>query len=134
MKICSKCKLELALESFNKKGDYLQPYCRPCDNKKARDYYASNRDHHKAVVRKRNKKYLDATKAWIRELKESNPCLDCGISYPWYVMDFDHVTGKKSGNISKMVATSVAKEKLLEEISKCELVCANCHRERTFTR
>lgn len=112
----------------------MQPYCRPCDNKRARDYYASNRDHHKAVVRKRNKKYLDATKEWIRELKESNPCIDCGISYPWYVMDFDHVTGKKSGNISKMVATAVAKEKLLEEISKCELVCANCHRERTFTR
>lgn len=134
MKLCSKCKLELPLESFNKKRDSLQPYCRDCDNRKSREYYANNRERHKSVIRERNKKYLDATRAWVRQLKESNPCVDCGISYPWYVMDFDHVRGEKFMDISKMVATAVAKEKLLEEISKCEIVCSNCHRERTFTR
>jgi hypothetical protein len=134
MKICTNCKLELPLDSFNKKKDWYQNYCRSCDNKRARDYYSSNREHHKAVVRKRNKKYLDTTRNWIRELKESNPCVDCNISYPWYVMDFDHVRGQKVSDISKMVATAASKDKLIEEISKCEIVCSNCHRIRTFTR
>lgn len=134
MKTCSSCKLELPLESFNKKKDSLQPYCRPCDNKQARDYYASNRDHHKSVVLKRNKKYLAEARAWVRELKESNPCQDCGISYPWYVMDFDHVRGEKFDNVSKLLANAAAKSKIQAEIDKCELVCSNCHRERTFSR
>jgi hypothetical protein len=69
----------------------------------------------------------------IRELK-SDPCTDCGVSYPFYVMDFDHLPGfKKSFNVSSVQHTSSI-VKLLEEIDKCELVCANCHRARTFLR
>ena len=134
MKICSKCKLELPLDNFNKKGESVQPYCRPCDNARSRNYYASNKEHHKKVIRDRNKKYIDEVRFWIREIKEANPCLDCGISYPYYVMDFDHVKGKKNGDISRMVGSAVAKAKIIEEISKCEIVCSNCHRERTHMR
>lgn len=69
----------------------------------------------------------------IRELK-SEPCLDCKKSYPWYVMDFDHLPGfKKSFNVSNIQNISSV-VKLLDEIAKCELVCANCHRARTFLR
>jgi hypothetical protein len=135
MKVCGNCKLELPLEKFNKKGpDRYQPYCRPCDNERSRAYYAKNREYHKAEIRKRSKKYLAESKAWIRNIKESSPCLDCGIKYPWYVMDFDHVSGAKVGNISEMIAKLSAKQKILDELDKCELVCSNCHRERTFQR
>lgn len=135
MKICSNCKQELSLDNFNKKGsERYQPYCRPCDNERARNYYANNREHHKSVIRKRTIKYRDESKKWIRELKESSPCLDCGVFYPWYVMDFDHVSGEKEGNISSMIANLGSKQKILNEIAKCELVCSNCHRARTFSR
>lgn len=135
MKICSSCKQELSLDNFNKKGsEKYQPYCRPCDNQRARSYYENNKDHHKAVIRKRTIKYRDESRKWIRELKESKPCLDCGVTYPWYVMDFDHVSGEKDGNVSAMIARKVSKQKILDEIAKCELVCANCHRARTFSR
>ena len=62
----------------------------------------------------------------------SQPCTDCGVPYPYYVMDWDHIKDKKF-NVSRM--GSLGSEKLiLEEIAKCELVCSNCHRERTHKR
>jgi hypothetical protein len=135
MKKCARCQ-ETKSESefgFKTKGR-LQPYCRPCNAANNREYYAKNKEHHKKKIRIRNKRYLEETRKRIRSLKEATPCADCGERYPWYVMDFDHVRGDKVSDISKMVATSVAKSKLEEEIAKCELVCSNCHRVRTFTR
>lgn len=59
------------------------------------------------------------------------PCKDCGQRYPSYVMDFDHLHDKKFVIGSY---TFVTVEALLEEIAKCDVVCANCHRERTHRR
>lgn len=67
-------------------------------------------------------------KAWINDLK-SKPCLDCQLEYPPEAMDFDHVRGSKTLAISRM--RGYRKQRVLEEISKCDLVCANCHRKRT---
>ena len=61
---------------------------------------------------------------------KSKPCADCGKSYPSYVMDFDHGEGDKVGNVGSM-KHRVSLTRLQEEIDKCEVVCANCHRERT---
>ena len=47
-------------------------------------------------------------------------------------MDFDHVKGNKDRAISVMVGQKVSKDRILREIEKCELVCANCHRLRTY--
>lgn len=57
--------------------------------------------------------------------------MDCGVHYPSYVMDFDHRDpSTKKGGVGKFV--SVGWKSLKEEIAKCDLVCANCHRERTW--
>jgi hypothetical protein len=61
------------------------------------------------------------------------PCRDCGVRYPPFVMHFDHRPGeKKLGDISRLyrIPWSV----LLEEIAKCDVVCANCHATRTWWR
>jgi hypothetical protein len=55
------------------------------------------------------------------------PCADCGGMFHYCQMDFDHVRGEKLGGVSRMNT----KEAILEEVAKCEVVCANCHRERT---
>lgn len=67
-------------------------------------------------------------------LAKRRPCLDCDQSYPHYVMDFDHVRGEKIGHIAVLVHECVPIVMLEEEIMKCDVVCANCHRERTFSR
>ncbi len=71
--------------------------------------------------RKRNREIIDAAK--------DNPCMDCGESYPPYVMDFDHVRGVKLFNVGRGLTKPTAM--VLAEIEKCDLVCSNCHRGRT---
>ena len=68
----------------------------------------------------------------LRALKEKTPCKDCGLKYPYYVMDFDHVNGDKHFSLARARAYDGAK--VAAEIRKCEIVCANCHRERTHSR
>jgi L-lysine 2,3-aminomutase len=47
-------------------------------------------------------------------------------------MDFDH-TGEKTGEVSSFVFT-YSTERLLAEVKRCDVVCANCHRVRTYQR
>ena len=70
---------------------------------------------------------------YLRDLKTKTPCVDCGINYPHYVMDFDHVRGQKHANVMELVST-LSKKRIDEEIAKCEIVCSNCHRIRTHMR
>jgi len=105
----------------------VQPYCRDCQSKKAKEHYAANRTYYLAkAVRQREK-----LKAFIREAK-SKPSCDCRVLYPFYVMEFDHREGKEfniGGSYSFM-----GMEAILREIAKCDVVCANCHRERSYQR
>lgn len=73
----------------------------------------------------------------VRELiinTKSRPCADCDIQYPWFVMDLDHVRGKKKFNLSQAAAKCYAISTVEAEIAKCEVVCSNCHRIRTYAR
>lgn len=69
------------------------------------------------------------------KLLNESECMDCGISNP-IVLDFDHRPGtNKQFTISKAVAGSTRSWKAIQqEIEKCDIVCANCHRIRTATR
>lgn len=69
---------------------------------------------------------------WLKEQKDK-PCLDCGLKFPPCCMDFDHRPGEiQSFKVGRGVQRKRAD--ILKEIEKCDLVCANCHRIRTYTR
>lgn len=64
---------------------------------------------------------------------KTEPCMDCGRTYPTVCMDYDHRDRTdKYNNVGTMVAHHYNIEKILEEIAKCDLVCSNCHRIRTW--
>lgn len=69
--------------------------------------------------------------AFFNSLK-AVPCADCNRRFPPYVMDFDHVRGTKQIDLSKLRRRSM--QVVREEAAKCDVVCANCHRIRTFTK
>lgn len=73
----------------------------------------------------------DKSKAFIDSFKK-RPCVDCGGYYPPYVMDFDHVRGNKKFNLSHYFKGE--KTKLINEMIKCQVICSNCHRIRTYNR
>lgn len=84
----------------------------------------------KAQYRKTYVTSLRAKNKLIVVAAKNRPCADCGRSYPSHIMDFDHV-GEKNGNIAQ-IARSYSEAALRKEIALCEVVCANCHRDRTF--
>jgi hypothetical protein len=72
---------------------------------------------------------------FVRKYKENKPCDDCGKYFHFFVMDFDHREGEtKIENVAQLAHKGYALDKLIAEIEKCDLVCANCHRLRTFRR
>ena len=75
--------------------------------------------------------FFKTAREYIRSLK-SKPCADCGGVFDPVCMDFDHVRGVKVIQVSRLVGCR--KEKILEEVAKCDIVCSNCHRVRTYNR
>lgn len=92
-----------------------------------REYYERNKESHYA----RNNEKRERLKDLIREAK-NKPCADCNKIYPYYVMDLDHRDPlQKLFNPSKLVNHG-SLSKMLAEIEKCDVVCSNCHRIRTY--
>lgn len=91
------------------------------------EYYRANKA--KAIAYAKDR--IEEKKAWLAEQK-ARPCTDCGIQYPPHVMQFDHVRGEKVAHVSQV--TRFGWGSLREEVAKCEVVCANCHAERTHQR
>ena len=67
----------------------------------------------------------------INLLKE-HPCCDCGQIYPHAAMQFHHVRGNKVACISEM--SQLKWDRVLKELDKCDLICDNCHRKRTWSK
>ena len=62
------------------------------------------------------------------------PCMDCGRRWPHWIMEFDHRPGaQKLGEVGALAARA-PRRVVLEEMAKCDVVCANCHRNRTWER
>jgi hypothetical protein len=62
------------------------------------------------------------------------PCYDCGRRYPPWAIDFDHRQGEtKLAVVTRMIGRS-GLARIFAEAAKCDIVCANCHRRRTFNR
>lgn len=146
MKICSKCKLEKPSEQFlvssnsqESGGATTTNLCAPCRVAKRayeREYYHKNPARQTRVKVRANAVKL-SKKAQGKELiarTKRVPCADCHKSYPPHVMDLDHVHGVKHFTISHWTLGSMNLERLAEELAKCEVVCANCHRIRTYER
>jgi hypothetical protein len=88
-----------------------------------------NKKRHIANVALRSLRATAALKRRVRDYLLGHPCVDCGES-DTEVLDFDHLRDKTS-DVSTLIQSSVSWKTLAEEIAKCEVRCANCHRRRT---
>ena len=99
----------------------------------AKRHYEANKQKVKDRSKKRNRKQRKRNKEYIAFVKSVLSCVDCGEDNP-VLLEFDHVRGKKKGNISDMPNLSYCIETIQKEIEKCEPRCANCHRAITHKR
>lgn len=81
----------------------------------------------------RTEKLRDKVRIYICEYKTNSICADCGEDYPYWMLEFDHLRDKEF-NISRYRNITMSLDKIKEEIAKCEVVCANCHKNRTHYR
>lgn len=131
LKRCSACGLSKPLEDFNRRStspDGRQWNCRKCN----RRWHALNRERHNEMIHARTERVRRERAVLILEYLRCHPCVDCGETDP-IVLEFDHLRDKI------MDVTSLAKgghswRVVMDEIAKCEVVCANCHRRRTAAR
>lgn len=136
MRTCSTCKLEKHISEFHKKTKRLyRSDCKSCFCAKMRPrnqmYYQNNKPRFSA----RSKAQSHLLADFIRAVKEASPvCPDCKSAHPYHRLEFDHVVGQKSFDISSARRLKPSMARLLDEMKKCELVCANCHRDRTHAR
>ena len=131
MKKCPLCKKEKKLGDFNIKNKLKKTpssYCILCSRIYVNEHYLKNK-----------KYYIDKTGRHREEMRKyiqgqkNKSCIDCNIFYPSYVMDFDHRNRKeKKYEVSIMARRGYSLKNIKKEIQKCDLVCANCHRIRTF--
>lgn len=94
-----------------------------------RTHYANNKAYYLAKNERRRLELRNI----VREAK-SKPCMDCGVSYPYYIMDLDHRPGEIKLYTPSQLSNLGNKTALLAEIAKCDAVCSNCHRVRSYQR
>lgn len=129
---CPRCGADKPLAAFGTRSGSvrLTAWCSPCKKSYDRDWYQRNKQRHGAAVSRLNAR-IRARNRQLLERAKDVPCADCGERYPPFVMDFDHVRGEKRANVSQLAGTGASEAAILAEIAKCDVVCANCHRERT---
>ena len=127
------CKEAKPLDEFTPKGSRggRDSYCRPCRRVYGRAHYQAHRRRYieKAGQRRRLRRRVRAE--FFIEYFASHPCVDCGETDP-VVLEFDHI-GEKEFDVAYGFER-FGWERILREMAKCEVVCANCHRRRTCRR
>lgn len=103
------------------------------DKERQRAAQAAWYQKHKAEYTERNRQRRKQVTALVTEIKESNPCTDCGQFFLGCQMQFDHIGTDKIKSVSDTIRYNTL-PKVLAELAKCELVCANCHALRTWQR
>lgn len=130
LKLCNTCKAEKDIADFAKSSDTidgLQRRCRLCQKQLGKLHYLKNKNDYKnrAIAQK------EKIRTFLIDYREGKPCVDCGICFPTWMTQFDHVRGQKLFSICSDKYSHTLSQ-IIEEIEKCELVCANCHAHRTY--
>lgn len=119
MKLCGECKVlksftEFTLRGKSRKGEY-QNNCNDCR-------------------RLSNRKYKHHNSDLVKRRKMMKGCAQCGFKAEHSVqLDLDHIIPKRLGKSDRQaINTSWSKKRLKEELSKVQVLCANCHRLKTY--
>lgn len=82
-------------------------------------------------TRENQRRYRQNAREWKKEYLTTHSCVDCGEK-DFRCLDFDHVRGVKKVNISILIRRGQTLKSILQEVAKCDVRCANCHRKRTY--
>jgi 5-methylcytosine-specific restriction endonuclease McrA len=131
---CSRCGDLKPVAEFawnQKSSGQRKKHCRACQARYHRKHYVQHRDQYIARAARRTRGLVAERARYLISLFSERACVDCGESDP-LVLEFDHL-GDKKFSISRGLRERNW-QAVLDEIAKCDVVCANCHRRRTALR
>jgi hypothetical protein len=105
--------------------------CRPCRAAYHQRHYAANRQRYIDQARERKQALALARTRFLLAYFADHCCVDCGETDA-VVLEFDHLRDKRFDVGAALPYRNW--QSILDEIAKCEVVCANCHRRRTARR
>ncbi len=127
-KRCGKCGGLLPLDAFNRMGEGRQHWCREC----FRAYFRARGDVHRRQVAVTQRRRSEIARGIVVDYLSRHPCVDCAEA-DVAVLEFDHVE-TKTYDVAGLLARGAPAEKILAEIARCQVRCANCHRRVTAQR
>lgn len=136
MKVCTKCKENLPDSSYNikkinKNGTLQkQSICIECNKIYQKEHYVKNKEKYYLKARNWENEYKKNVYSVLMEMTKDG-CVKCGEKH-FACLQFDHIErDKKTSNISTMIRDTKKIDLILEEIKKCNILCANCHAKKT---
>jgi len=126
--MCGEVKPLGAFHLYSRQGH--QVWCKPCRKEYDRAYHARNAERRRLQVKEARFRLVRLN----RHLKALTACADCGGHFHPAAMEWDHLPGsEKLDDVSSLARAGKTKQ-FHSELSKCELVCANCHAVRSYER
>jgi hypothetical protein len=131
--ICRTCEKDLPLEDFPDRcvaKSTKHKQCKKCESVYNREWYQKNKVAHSVNTQKNTKRYraiaIAYTKKVMKDGCEAPGCEEKSFS----CLEFHHRDpSKKEMNISKLVGSGHSLERIVKEVEKCAVLCANCHRK-----
>ena len=131
---CGVCRLTKPEGEFNwrRKGrGQRDNMCRPCRAAYKQAHYEANKQRYIETATQRRRRVGEERMAMLLEYPREHPGVDCGED-DVLVLEFDHLGDKLFSIGAGFRDRSL--QAVLDEMAKCEVVCANCHRRRTAAR
>ncbi|MCP9496868.1 MAG: hypothetical protein MSG64_20755 [Pyrinomonadaceae bacterium MAG19_C2-C3] len=136
MKTCTKCKTARDENEFafrNKALGKRHQICKFCTDTGSKKHYERYKQYYKDKARRRDVAVRIELRNMLLGYLSNQSCADCSEDDP-VVLEFDHVRHIKTKTISALITAKASWNVILKEIAKCDVVCANCHRRRTYLR
>lgn len=124
-KQCFFCKQTLEIANFHAKPatlDGYDPRCIQCQRLYNQDYYKRNSEVAIAKTSKEARRKVE----WLAEYKKTLKCSKCPENHIACLQFHHRDSSQKEFTISTAIRR-YSLEKIIEEIAKCDVLCANCH-------
>jgi hypothetical protein len=134
LRACSRCLAQKPVEDFawrRKQRGQRDSFCRSCRSAYGKEHYAANRQRYITQARLQKQRLALERTLYLIDFFRTHACVECGEDDP-IVLEFDHLRDK-----SFCIGLELSRRSwrsILDEMKKCEVVCANCHRRRTARR
>ena len=136
MKVCTKCNENLPISCYNIKKTnkdgtpQLQSMCINCNKLYQKEHYIKNKQNYSLKARNWDKEYKKKVYSLLIEMSKDG-CIECGEKH-FACLQYNHIEPEtKTDSISNMIRNTKGIDLILEEIKKCEILCANCHAKKT---